>query len=81
MPYRLPEARLPKLLQRKQQGWCKVAARCKLEVSMRDEPAVAGERAHLQDDLAFCFQSDGKNNCGLENFSRCGARRARGPAM
>ena len=33
------------------------AARCQLESSMRDEPAVAGERAHLQDDLAFCFKS------------------------
>ena len=36
------------------------AARCKLDSSMRDEPAVSGERAHLQDDLAFCFKSDGK---------------------
>ena len=31
------------------------AARVKAEEQRRDEPAIAGDRAHLQDDLAFCF--------------------------
>ena len=34
------------------------AARVKAEAESRDEAAVPGERAHLQDDLAFCFVHD-----------------------
>ena len=35
------------------------AARVKAEAERRDDPAVEGERIHLQDDLAFCFRHSG----------------------
>ena len=42
------------------------AARVRAQAECRDEAAVEGERAHLQDDLAFCFvHSDGTKKLWL----------------